>query len=241
MAYYLTTCLSQGFRGRSRRPRPSLVNFEGSAMSWPGPGIPEPRCGYAQIRWGSAEILSTPGPWDLEPAPTIQPPRGIQIGAIQLFSTFDKSDGITLGGSLRENEFISASGLHVALCDHTHYTHIHTHTHIMITRCCLLPDASFHLRRPHKTPFPHSGVHLVLTQVNAACRTHPQRACRLLDQSSLRVISPFWKNLGSTPISVSQTAWTYWCPCACILHSKILDQGLRAHRPQHCPLHHTHT
>jgi hypothetical protein len=51
MAYYLTTCLRL-FRGRSRRPRPSLVNFEGSAMSWPGPGSPSP--GAATHRYAGA-------------------------------------------------------------------------------------------------------------------------------------------------------------------------------------------
>jgi hypothetical protein len=39
---------------------------------------------------GQRGDIYTPGPWDRDPAPYIQPPRGIQIGAIQLFFFFRK-------------------------------------------------------------------------------------------------------------------------------------------------------
>jgi hypothetical protein len=113
----------------------------------------------------------------------------------------------------------------------------------MITRCCLLLDASFHWRRPHKTPFPHSGVHLVLTSKTLLAQQAHPRACRHLDQRSLRVISPFWRrSSGSTPISVSQTARMYW-PLR-IAQQRSWTRGSRTESPAALPSPprvHTHT
>jgi hypothetical protein len=126
----LMAYLTAVFRGRSRQPRPLLVNFEGSAMSWPGPGSPSP--GAATL--GQRGDISLPGPWDCEAAPTSTLLEAIQIGAIQaLFFSFENAMASSLGRFLTRvtTSHIGFFG-HVALCGGSH-----------ITRCFLFPTPRF--------------------------------------------------------------------------------------------------
>ena len=168
-------------------------------MAWPW--IPETRCGYALIRWGSAEIYTRLG-------------RGIATRhrtsslleaskSVRSSFFFDKSDGITLGGSLRESgkQVISASGYTLPCVITPHH---HDHSFVAFLRTPRFAGA-----RLIKPPSP-TVASTWFSQVTAACRTLSPTERVGSTRGPPCYLSLFRERLGSTPTCVSQTARTYW-------------------------------
>jgi hypothetical protein len=195
-------------------------------MAWPW--IPETRCGYALIRWGSAEIYTRLG-------------RGIATRhrtsslleaskSVRSSFFFDKSDGITLGGSLREysKQVISASGYTLPCVITPHH---HDHSFVAFLRTPRFAGA-----RLIKPPSP-TVASTWFSQVTAACRTLSPTERVGARLKVLRVISP-----------VLEKTWVQLRLVSRKLHGRTGREPLRfaqqipwrSSPAQHCPLHHTY-
>ena len=142
-------------------------------MVWPQ--IPEERCGCA----GAARRYSRPWGRGMRDGADRQPPRGVQIGIIQLFATMASPWAVPY-----EKQVTSALG-HVASCDLTS---------LVVSSRCLVS-----LARLAPPPFPpYSGVSLPYRQ--RYCGTSTPIACRCSKLQAIRALSPVsmvWLKLNS--------------------------------------------
>jgi len=182
--------LTAVFRVRSRQPRLLLVNFEGSAMPWPGPGSQSP----GAVTLGQRGDIFSPGAVGYDhgpdlPASSRRPNRC--------------DPGIFEKRWHHSRRFLTREPSHIRLFLDTLPGTIAHHHSLLPSSRCLVSLARL------TAPFPHSGV-FSLTSDERCCRAPP--IPHSVSATRPQVILLEDACVGSTPTSVSQTARWHWAP-----------------------------
>jgi hypothetical protein len=205
--------LTAVFRGRSRQPRPLLVNFEGSAMSWPGPGFPRP----GAVSLGRRGDICISGSWDYEAAPTSTLLEAIQIGAIQAFFFSSSNKAMASLSGVPYESYASHIGFfgHVAL-----KWVIKTHHSLFPS----LSDASFSASTPYAPSPPQWRPSCFQVALLLSGHDTPESVSAFNCNSS-RVISPFWKACVQLRLVSRKPHGVALAPLHLYLHSRSLPRG----------------
>jgi hypothetical protein len=172
--WVLMAYLTAVFRVRSRQPRLLLVNFEGSAMPWPGPGSQSP----GAVTLGQRGDIFSPGAVGYDhgpdlPASSRRPNRC--------------DPGIFEKRWHHSRRFLTREPSHIRLFLDTLPGTIAHHHSLLPSSRCLVSLARL------TAPFPHSGV-FSLTSDERCCRA-PPIACRQLDHKSSVLSLPFGRRV----------------------------------------------
>jgi len=197
-------------------------------MSWPGPGSPSP--GAVTLRYAGAARRYIHA-WARGIASRHRHPASSRHPNRCDPAFFEKAMASLWAVPYENTQVHIGFWAHVALCDYAHMHHDHSFV-------AFLRMPRFTGARLIKPPSP-TVASTWFSQVNRCCLQDSPQSVSALDYRSLRVISPFWRNLGFNLRLVSRKPHgRTGGPLR--FAQQVLDQGPRAHHLQHCPLHHTY-